>query len=130
MRDQPTRKSGLDMYELVRFIRDTSSRSPMCRIRAVFTAIIGVAATTAAWAQQPPSPAPSPLAVIQRTCVGCHDIGIAAGKGRSAQEWSDVIDRMVDHGLDVSDAELAAVKAYLAKALPPGVEGPPKELRP
>lgn len=80
-------------------------------------------------AQPAPSPAQSAAAVIQRACVGCHDISVAAGKGRTPQEWSDTIDRMVDHGVDASDAELAAVKAYLAKALPPGADGPPKELQ-
>ena len=37
---------------------------------------------------------------------------------------------MTDRGVDASDAELAAVKAYLAKALPPGAEGVPKDLQP
>ena len=88
---------------------------------------IGFAAAAAAAAPQPPSPATAPR-VIQRACVGCHDIGVAAGKGRTPQEWSDTIDRMIDHGLDVSDAELAAVKTYLTKALPPGTQGPPRDL--
>lgn len=99
----------------------------MSRAIAVAIFAIGLAAAAAAGAQQPSSPASAP-AIVQRACVGCHDIGIAAGKGRTPQEWSDTIDRMVDHGLDVSDAELAAVKTYLAKALPPGTLGPPKDL--
>ena len=56
------------------------------------------------------------------------NLGLAY-EGRTPQEWSDTIDRMVDRGVDASDAELSAVKAYLAKALPPGTQGPPKELR-
>jgi mono/diheme cytochrome c family protein len=97
----------------------------MSRFIAAAIAVIGVASAAAATAQQPPSPAP---AVIQRACVGCHDLAVAAGKGRTPQEWSDTIDRMTDRGVDASDAEIAAVKAYLAKTLPPGTEGPPKEL--
>ena len=87
------------------------------------------AAAATAFAQQAPSPAPSAPAVIQRACVGCHDMATAAGKGRSPQDWSDTIDRMADRGVDASETELASVKAYLAKALPPGTQGPPKELR-
>lgn len=102
----------------------------MPRAIAAAIVVIGLAAAATAFAQQSPSPPTiSAPAVIQRDCVGCHDIGMAAGKGRTPQDWSDVVDRMVDHGLMESDAELAAVKAYLAKALPPGAEGPPKELQ-
>lgn len=101
----------------------------MSRAIAAVFAIGLAAAAAAAWAQQPPSLSLSAPAVIQRDCSGCHDLGMAAGRGRTAQEWSDVIDRMVDHGLAESDAELAAVKAYLAKALPPRAQGVPKELQ-
>jgi cytochrome c2 len=91
----------------------------------------GLFAAAAALAADPAPPAPdaAPKA-IQRACVGCHDIATAAGKGRTPQEWSDVIDRMTDRGVDASDAELAAMKAYLAKTLPPGAEGVPKDLQP
>jgi hypothetical protein len=98
----------------------------MSRVAAVVIAFV-LTAAAAASAQQT-SPAPSAPAVIQRACVGCHELTIAAGMGRTAQEWSDVIDRMTDRGVDANDTELAAVKTYLAKALPPGVQGPPKDL--
>ena len=96
---------------------------------AIFVTALSAGSVAAGWAQQPPSPSPSAPAVIQRACVGCHDLSIAAGRGRTPAEWSDVIDRMTDRGVDASESELAAVKAYLAKALPPGAEGPPKELQ-
>ena len=93
---------------------------------AVAIVMSGVAAAAAS--AQLPSPPPSAPAVIQRACVGCHDLAVAAGKGRTPQEWSDTIDRMTDRGVDASDSEIAAVKAYLAKTLPPGTDGPPKAL--
>ena len=101
----------------------------MSRIAATVVAIIVATAATAALAQPSTSPSPSAPALVQRACVGCHDLATAAGKGRTPQEWSDTIDRMADHGVDASPDELAAIKAYLAKALPPGTEGPPKELQ-
>jgi hypothetical protein len=101
----------------------------MSRVLAIAISAIGLVAAATASAQQQPSPSLSAPAVIQRACVGCHDITTAAGHGRPAQEWSDTIDRMLDHGLDANEAEVAAVKAYLTKALPSGVEGVPKELQ-
>jgi mono/diheme cytochrome c family protein len=116
------------MYELVRDKWRKSSRSAMSRAIAAAIAILGCSAAAAAAAQPSPSPPISAQAVIQRACVGCHELAVAAGKGRTPQEWSDTIDRMTDRGVDASDAEIAAVKAYLAKALPPGTEGPPKAM--
>jgi hypothetical protein len=113
------------MNELVRFNRRMSPNAIFRTIGSVVIAL-GVATTAAA---QPPSPAPSAPAVIQRACLGCHELSVAAGKGRTPQEWADTIDRMTDRGVDATDVELAAVKAYLAKALPPGTQGPPKELQ-
>jgi mono/diheme cytochrome c family protein len=61
---------------------------------------------------------PNAMALVQRACVGCHALEIVTGKGRSPQEWSDLVDRMADRGVDASDAELAQIKAYLAKTYP------------
>ena len=101
----------------------------MSRIIAATLFATGLFAAAAALAADPAPPAAAP-AVIARACVGCHELAVAAGRGRTAAEWSDVVDRMADRGVDASEAELAAVKAYLAKALPPGVDGPPKALQP
>ncbi len=100
----------------------------MPRIILVTLLLGGLFAAEAAAAADPAPPAPVP-AVIRRACIGCHDLATAAGKGRTPEEWSEVIDRMADRGVDASDAELAAVKTYLAKALPPGAEGAPKDLQ-
>ena len=77
-------------------------------------------AALSAGAADAPSPAlADTIALVQRACVGCHAIEVVNGKGRSAQDWSDVIDRMTDRGVDATDAELAQIKAYLAKTYPP-----------
>ena len=83
-------------------------------VRIIPLTVLGAAlfAVGAALAADPAPPAAGAVpGVIQRACVGCHDLATAAGKGRTPQEWSDVIDRMTDRGVDASDAELAAVKA-------------------
>jgi cytochrome c2 len=101
----------------------------MSRILPLSVLTAGLFAAAAALAADP-GPAAIAPAVIQRACVGCHDLATAAGRGRTPAEWSDVIDRMADRGVDANESELAAVKAYLAKALPPGAEGAPKDLQP
>lgn len=101
----------------------------MVRIIPLTVLIPGLFVAAAALAADPAPPAAA-ATVVQRACVGCHDLATAAGKGRTPQEWSDVIDRMTDRGVDASDSELAAVKAYLAEALPPGAQGVPKDLQP
>ena len=63
--------------------------------------------------------------MLQSACTSCHDLSPIYAHGRSAQDWSDVVDRMVTYGASGSDADLAAMKAYLAKTLPPGASMPP-----
>lgn len=81
-------------------------------------------------AEAPSAVAPAPTAsegqaVLQSACTSCHDLSPIYAHGRSAQDWSDVVDRMVTYGASGSDADLAAMKAYLAKTLPPGASMPP-----
>ncbi len=98
---------------------------------------IGVMLVTGAAAQAPapvPPPAtaaaPAPAdtdgqALLTSNCTSCHDLGPINAHGRTPQDWSDVVDRMVTYGASASDADLAAIKAYLAKTLPPSDAAPP-----
>ena len=63
-------------------------------------------------------------ALLQADCTSCHDLGPINAHGRTPQEWSDLVDRMVTYGASGSDADLAAIKAYLAKTLPPSDSAP------
>lgn len=63
-----------------------------------------------------PSPAPKPDAaapLFEEKCSGCHAIDVVKGQNHSAQEWSDIVDRMIAHGLSVSDDERALITTYL-----------------
>lgn len=88
-------------------------------------------ATAAAPAPAAAAPAAAPaaasdgLALLQGACTSCHDLSPVYAHGRSAQDWSDLVDRMVTYGASGSDADLAEMKAYLAKTLPPGASMPP-----
>jgi mono/diheme cytochrome c family protein len=66
------------------------------------------------------APAADGEALLQSNCTSCHDLSPIMAHGRTAQEWSDLVDRMVTYGASGSDTDIAAIKAYLAKTLPPG----------
>lgn len=85
-------------------------------------------AATPAPAAAAPAAAPAASsegqALLQADCTSCHDLGPVNAHGRTAQEWSDLVDRMVTYGASGSDSDLAAIKAYLAKTLPPSDSAP------
>ena len=47
-------------------------------------------------------------------CTMCHTYDRIEQASKSSAEWESTIDRMVDHGLVVSDEERAAITEYLA----------------
>jgi len=53
-----------------------------------------------------------------KTCSQCHDYSVATTQRHSPQEWSDIIDKMVDLGLTAPDDRLSQVKAYLSETFP------------
>jgi mono/diheme cytochrome c family protein len=90
----------------------------------------GAAAPAATPATAAPAAAAAPgsadgQALLQADCTSCHDLGPVNAHGRTPQEWSDLVDRMVTYGASGSDSDLAAIKAYLAKTLPPSDSAPP-----
>jgi len=56
---------------------------------------------------------------VQRVCSSCHAIGIVTARGRTEDDWAEVIGRMIGHGLEASDDDLQTVHAYLSRELPP-----------
>jgi mono/diheme cytochrome c family protein len=88
---------------------------------AMVTAALVATAALSAPQQASPDLTPADLkgkALVEHDCVGCHDLGVITSTGRSAKNWSDVVDRMADRGIEASDAELDQIKAYLAKTQP------------
>src|SRR3954471_24900731 len=57
--------------------------------------------------------------VVQRVCASCHGAEVTLAKGRTRQQWSEVIVSMVSRGAKGSEQELAQVLDYLTKVLPP-----------
>jgi len=83
--------------------------------------IMAIAAAGAAWAQGP-SPALKPgegAQTVQAVCTRCHTIGVVIAHPHGADEWNDIIGKMIDKGLVASDDQLDQIAAYLAKNYAP-----------
>jgi len=80
----------------------------------------------------PPKPAARPLPdgpgkeITHRVCgATCHGPEIITGRGRTREDWSNVVNGMVARGAKASAAEFSEIVEYLGKNLPPraGVAG-------
>lgn len=77
---------------------------------------------TAAPAEEPasgstgsePDAASDGAALAQERCSTCHDYDRVEGATKDAAGWDSTIDRMVGHGLSITDGERAAIVEYLA----------------
>lgn len=89
-------------------------------MKVLLAAIIGLCALSPqAWAASGLPPGPGRDVTI-RVCGACHDMGDFANQNLDAQGWKQMVDEMANSGAQGSDADFAAISAYLAKAFPPG----------
>lgn len=86
---------------------------------------------SAASRQNPPSQADADFfpdgpgkAVVEKTCLTCHNAKIATSKPGTEDEWADVVNQMMGKGAVLSDDEVDQVVEYLAKHFgPPDTKG-------
>lgn len=87
---------------------------------------VPVAAPEAAAAPEPaavPAAAPAVSAaalpaggrLVSERCSACHSLEIAMSGPRTAGQWQEVLQAMVDHGLVATDEELRLMHSYLAE---------------
>jgi quinoprotein glucose dehydrogenase len=75
---------------------------------------------TVAHAQEPvpsggvPLPPGSGKEIVERICSQCHALGLALAKRYSAEEWPQIIARMVATGAPLDAAQVHTVNAYLS----------------
>jgi cytochrome c5 len=69
-------------------------------------------------------PAAPAKAVILRACVMCHEASFVVAKRRTADQWDEVVGKMVDRGAAVDEDEQEAIVAYLAKYFGPTSANP------
>ena len=88
--------------------------------------LLALGAVGAAWTQTA-LPTLRPGAgqlTVQAICTRCHTIGIVIARPHTADEWDEIIGRMIDKGMIATDDQLDEVAAYLAKNYaPPARQG-------
>jgi quinoprotein glucose dehydrogenase len=57
--------------------------------------------------------------LVAANCSTCHAIGLAVAKRQTAEEWRDVLQRMVEFGAALSQQDLAAIHGYLSANFAP-----------
>jgi len=70
-----------------------------------------LSAQQSASADAPPGPG---LDLIQRSCVGCHDLYTIIQKRKTPAEWANTLGLMADRGAEVTPDEMKVIQDYLA----------------
>lgn len=60
-------------------------------------------------------PAGPGLDLIQRSCIGCHDIYMITAKRKTPEEWATTVGLMADRGAEVTPDEMLAIETYLSQ---------------
>jgi hypothetical protein len=84
---------------------------------ALLATAISALASVPLWAQQLPSePPPGPgLEILERSCVGCHDIYMITTKHKSREEWATTIELMAARGAEITPEEMQIIEEYLSQ---------------
>jgi competence protein ComEA len=64
---------------------------------------------------QDPLPKGAGRETVASTCGVCHDIDTAIGKRRTAADWQDIINAMINRGAMGSQDDFRAVLGYMSK---------------
>ncbi|MGP8244043.1 MAG: pyrroloquinoline quinone-dependent dehydrogenase [Bryobacteraceae bacterium] len=63
-------------------------------------------------------PAGGAEALVEKTCgTGCHSVEVVTSQRMNKTEWNAMVQNMVAHGAQASDAEVNMIVEYLAKTL-------------
>jgi competence protein ComEA len=65
-------------------------------------------------AQQDPFPDGAGKDVFLKTCSKCHDPSNVIGKGRSADDWTATLNKMIQYGASGTDEDFQAILDYLS----------------
>lgn len=95
--------------------RQSSAKSPggLALVIAASAAVVTVAAAGVDAASTQDSASMEEL--LSQRCTRCHDISVVKARRASAQEWHEIIERMLTNGAQVSDEEIETIVGYLAK---------------
>lgn len=57
--------------------------------------------------------------IVQTACTMCHGVDVIVSGRRTADEWKDVVSRMVGNGANLTDDQYVTVVKYLGEKLGP-----------
>jgi hypothetical protein len=60
--------------------------------------------------------------LVEAKCTRCHTLAPIEVQGRTRVEWDAVVQRMIEHGADLSAGQAQRVVDYLAETYRPGGE--------
>jgi len=86
------------------------SKEVCCLVLGVTLSVAGVGARAA-----DPFPKAPEHDLVVRVCSGCHVPEVVTAKTHTAEEWDDIIAKMVDHGAQANDAQQEQILAYLVR---------------
>ena len=64
------------------------------------------------------SPALDGEALVGERCTQCHDLTRVESAAKTLDGWKATVERMLDHGANLDEAEQQAVIAHLSEAYP------------
>jgi cytochrome c5 len=83
----------------------------------VLSTAVAVAAVVAASAQDLPNGKGKEQ--VQMICTGCHDLSPITEGGFSKEDWTAVIQSMIQMGADIKPDQVIVLTDYLAANFPP-----------
>lgn len=88
----------------------------MKKLLPIMSLILIAAFTLSACAQQPASIEPTPVdvkALVLEKIEGEHTLEFVLKEKRTADEWSEVINRMIDYGAEINEQEKSLIIEWL-----------------
>lgn len=91
---------------------------------AVACAVLALTATGTFGSETKVFPDAPQRNLVVRACAACHAPEMVVAKRHTAEEWDDIIAKMVDRGAVATDEEQQQILDYLVKFF--GVASPPR----
>jgi hypothetical protein len=64
---------------------------------------------------QAPFPEDTQRELVVRVCSACHPPEVVVARRRTAEEWDEIVLRMIDRGAEATEEEQRQIVAYFAR---------------
>ena len=104
------------------------------RVAVIAAAVATTAAVTAIAADQgngsaePGAEQQAGKDLVTERCTRCHTIDVIQARHSTANEWHEVVERMINNGAQVTQEEVDVIVAYLASTYAPSSAAAAKSL--